>query len=214
MLGNIINILINVGVAMAPLASVVLDVALAITEFIGKLTEAHPIIGMIIGIVATLAGILMALAPAFIFVNQVIIPLITTFGGLSGIISVVMGAIEFLGGVLTALSGPVGVVIAIVGALIGVLVWLWNTNESVRNALTNAWDVISSTIGGAIQSVIDWFMQLYDNIMQTIQPLMPIFQQFGDMINQILGVVVVQAINFLVAAFQSLWNAVSVILLR
>lgn len=211
LLGNIINILINVGVAMAPLASVVLDVALAITEFIGKLTEANPIIGMIIGIIATLAGMLMALAPAFIFVNQVIIPLISTFGGLSGIVSIVMGVIEGLGGVLTALSGPVGIVIAIVGALIGVLVWLWNTNESVREALTNAWDVISSTIGGAIQSVIDWFTQLYDNIMQTIQPLMPIFQQFGDMINQILGVVVVQAINFLVAAFQSLWNAVSVI---
>lgn len=211
LLGNIINILINVGVAMAPLASVVLDVALAITEFIGKLTEANPIIGMIIGIIATLAGMLMALAPAFIFVNQVIIPLITTFGGLSGIVSVVMSAIEILGGVLTALSGPVGIVIAIVGALIGVLVWLWNTNESVRNALTNAWDVISSTIGGAIQSVIDWFMQLYDNIMQTIQPLMPIFQQFGDMVNQILGVVVVQAINFLVEAFKGLWLAVSVI---
>ena len=211
LLGNIINILINVGVAMAPLASVVLDVALAITEFIGKLTEANPIIGMIIGIIATLAGMLMALAPAFIFVNQVIIPLITTFGGLSGIVSVVMSAIEILGGVLTALSGPVGIVIAIVGALIGVLVWLWNTNESVRNALTNAWDVISSTIGGAIQSVIDWFTQLYDNIMQTIQPLMPIFQQFGDMVNQILGVVVVQAINFLVEAFKGLWLAVSVI---
>ena len=211
LLGNIINILINVGVAMAPLASVVLDVALAITEFIGKLTEAHPIIGMIIGIVATLAGILMALAPAFIFVNQVIIPLISTFGGLSGIVSIVMGVIEGLGGVLAALSGPVGIVIAIVGALIGVLVWLWNTNESVREALTNAWDVISSTIGGAIQSVIDWFTQLYNNIIQTIQPLMPIFQQFGDMVNQILGVVVVQAINFLVEAFKGLWLAVSVI---
>lgn len=211
LLGNIINILINVGVAMAPLASVVLDVALAITEFIGKLTEANPIIGMIIGIIATLAGMLMALAPAFIFVNQVIIPLISTFGGLSGIVSIVMGVIEGLGGVLAALSGPVGIVIAIVGALIGVLVWLWNTNESVREALTNAWDVISSTIGGAIQSVIDWFTQLYNNIMQTIQPLMPIFQQFGDMINQILGVVVVQAINFLVEAFKSLWLAVSVI---
>ncbi|OHP63731.1 hypothetical protein [Staphylococcus sp. HMSC061G04] len=211
LIGNIIRVLVNIGTAMAPLASFVLDVALAITDFIGKLTEASPIIGMIIGIIATLAGILMALAPAFIFVTQVIIPLITTFGGLSGIISVVMGAIEFLGGVLAALSGPVGVVIAIVGALIGVLVWLWNTNESVREALTNAWDVISSTIGGAIQSVIDWFMQLYDNIMQTIQPLMPIFQQFGDMINQILGVVVVQAINFLVEAFKSLWLAVSVI---
>ena len=103
LLGNIIRILINVGVAMAPLASVVLDVALAITEFIGKLTEANPIIGMIIGIVATLAGILMALAPAFIFVNQVIIPLISTFGGLSGIVSIVMGVIEGLGGVLSVI---------------------------------------------------------------------------------------------------------------
>ena len=36
LLGNIIRILINVGVAMAPLASVVLNVALAITKFIGN----------------------------------------------------------------------------------------------------------------------------------------------------------------------------------
>ena len=63
LIGNIIDILINIGVAMAPLASLVLNVALAITDFISKLTEASPIIGMIIGIVATLAGILMALAP-------------------------------------------------------------------------------------------------------------------------------------------------------
>lgn len=211
LLGNIINILINVGVAMAPLASVVLDVALAITEFIGKLTEANPIIGMIIGIVATLAGILMALAPAFIFVNQVIIPLISTFGGLSGIVSIVMGVIEGLGGVLAALSGPVGIVIAIVGALIGVLVWLWNTNESVREALTNAWDVISSTIGGAIQSVIDWFVQLYNMIRQTMEPIIPLFEKVGEIINQVLGTLVVGIINSLVMSFQYLWTIVSVV---
>lgn len=211
LLGNIINILINVGVAMAPLASVVLDVALAITEFIGKLTEANPIIGMIIGIIATLAGILMALAPAFIFVNQVIIPLISTFGGLSGIVSIVMGVIEGLGGVLAALSGPVGIVIAIVGALIGVLVWLWNTNESVREALTNAWDVISSTIGGAIQSVIDWFVQLYNMIRQTMEPIIPLFEKVGEIINQVLGTLVVGIINSLVMSFQYLWTIVSVV---
>lgn len=90
---------------------------------------------MIIGIVATLAGILMALAPAFIFVNQVIIPLISTFGGLSGIVSIVMGVIEGLGGVLAALSGPVGIVIAAVVAVIAVFVALWNSSEVVRDAV-------------------------------------------------------------------------------
>ncbi|MCI2862402.1 hypothetical protein [Staphylococcus hominis] len=211
LLGNIINIIINVATAMAPFAAAVLDVAIAMTDFIEKLTEAHPAIGIMLGLIATLAGIFMTLGPPILGAIDFIGTFVSSIGGLSGVIGIATGAIDFLGGVLAALSGPVGLVIAMVGALIGVLVWLWNTNESVRNALTNAWDVISSTIGGAIQSVIDWFMQLYDNIMQTIQPLMPIFQQFGDMINQILGVVVVQAINFLVAAFQSLWNAVSVI---
>lgn len=211
LLGNIINIIINVATAMAPFAAAVLDVAIAMTDFIESLTAAHPAIGIMLGLIATLAGIFMTLGPPILGAIDFIGTFVSSIGGLSGVIGIATGAIDFLGGVLAALSGPVGIVIAMVGALIGVLVWLWNTNESVRNALTNAWDVISSTIGGAIQSVIDWFMQLYDNIMQTIQPLMPIFQQFGDMINQILGVVVVQAINFLVAAFQSLWNAVSVI---
>lgn len=211
LLGNIINIIINVATAMAPFAAAVLDVAIAMTDFIEKLTEAHPAIGIMLGLIATLAGIFMTLGPPILGAIDFIGTFVSSIGGLSGVIGISTGAIDLLGGVLTALSGPVGVVIAIVGALIGVLVWLWNTNEGVREALTNAWDVISSTIGGAIQSVIDWFRQLYDNIMQTIQPLMPIFQQFGDMVNQILGVVVVQAINFLVEAFKGLWLAVSVI---
>ena len=211
LLGNIINIIINVATAMAPFAAAVLDVAIAMTDFIEKLTEAHPAIGIMLGLIATLAGIFMTLGPPILGAIDFIGTFVSSIGGLSGVIGIATGAIDLLGGVLTALSGPVGVVIAIVGALIGVLVWLWNTNEGVREALTNAWDVISSTIGGAIQSVIDWFRQLYDNIMQTIQPLMPIFQQFGDMVNQILGVVVVQAINFLVEAFKGLWLAVSVI---
>ncbi|MEK4168442.1 hypothetical protein NST64_03520 [Staphylococcus sp. FSL W8-1268] len=211
LLGNIINIIINVATAMAPFAAAVLDVAIAMTDFIEKLTEAHPAIGIMLGLIATLAGIFMTLGPPILGAIDFIGTFVSSIGGLSGVIGIATGAIDLLGGVLTALSGPVGVVIAIVGALIGVLVWLWNTNEGVREALTNAWDVISSTIGGAIQSVIDWFTQLYNNIMQTIQPLMPIFQQFGDMVNQILGVVVVQAINFLVEAFKGLWLAVSVI---
>ena len=211
LLGNIINIIINVATAMAPFAAAVLDVAIAMTDFIEKLTEAHPAIGIMLGLIATLAGIFMTLGPPILGAIDFIGTFVSSIGGLSGVIGIATGAIDFLGGVLAALSGPVGIVIAIVGALIGVLVWLWNTNEGVREALTNAWDVISSTIGGAIQSVIDWFMQLYDNIMQTIQPLMPIFQAFGELINQVLGVVVVTVINVLVAAFQSLWNAVSVI---
>ncbi|MGZ9788911.1 phage tail protein [Staphylococcus hominis] len=218
LLGNIINIIINVATAMAPFAAAVLDVAIAMTDFIEKLTEAHPVIGIMLGLIATLAGIFMTLGPpimgAIDFIGKFVRVLTgagTTIEGLTAIGSGLMTALEDLGAAFLALDAPILLIIGAVAAVVAILVWLWNTNDSVRDALTNAWDVISTTIGGAIQSVIDWFMQLYDNIMQTIEPLIPIFQQFGDFINQILGVVVVQAINFLVEAFKGLWLAVSVI---
>lgn len=218
LLGNIINIIINVATAMAPFAAVVLDVALAITDFVESLTAAHPAIGIMLGLIATLAGIFMTLGPpimgAIDFIGKFVRVLTgagTAIEGLTAIGSGLMTALEGLGAAFLALDAPILLIIGAVAAVVAILVWLWNTNDSVRDALTNAWDVISTTIGGAIQSVIDWFMQLYDNIMQTIEPLMPIFQQFGDFINQILGVVVVQAINFLVEAFKGLWLAVSVI---
>lgn len=218
LLGNIINIIINVATAMAPFAAAVLDVAIAMTDFIEKLTEAHPAIGIMLGLIATLAGIFMTLGPpimgAIDFIGKFVRVLTgagTAIEGLTAIGSGLMTALEGLGAAFLALDAPILLIIGAVAAVVAILVWLWNTNDSVRDALTNAWDVISTTIGGAIQSVIDWFMQLYDNIMQTIEPLIPIFQQFGDFINQILGVVVVQAINFLVEAFKGLWLAVSVI---
>ena len=218
LLGNIINIIINVATAMAPFAAIVLDVALAITDFVESLTAAHPAIGIMLGLIATLAGIFMTLGPpimgAIDFIGKfarVLTGAGTAIEGLTAIGSGLMTALEGLGAAFLALDAPILLIIGAVAAVVAILVRLWNTNDSVRDALTNAWDVISTTIGGAIQSVIDWFMQLYDNIMQTIEPLMPIFQQFGDFINQILGVVVVQAINFLVEAFKGLWLAVSVI---
>jgi len=218
LLGNIINIIINVATAMAPFAAAVLDVAIAMTDFIEALTEAHPAIGIMLGLIATLAGIFMTLGPPILgaidFIGKfarVLTGAGTVMEAFGAIGSAISGILDTVALAFMYLNAPILIVIAAVTAVIGVLVWLWNTNESVRNALTNAWDVISTTIGGAIQSVIDWFIQLYDNIMQTIEPLIPIFQQFGDFINQILGVVAVQAINFLVEAFKGLWLAVSVI---
>lgn len=218
LLGNIANIIVNVATAMAPFAAAVLDVAIAITNFVESLTATHPAIGIMLGLIVTLAGIFMTLGPpimgAIDFIGKfarVLTGASTAIEGLTAIGSGLMTALEGLGAAFLALDAPILLIIGAVAAVIAILVWLWNTNESVRNALTNAWDVISTTIGGAIQSVIDWFIQLYDNIMQTIEPLIPIFQQFGDFINQILGVVAVQAINFLVEAFKGLWLAVSVI---
>ena len=71
-----------------------------------------------------------------------------------------MSAFEFLGGVLTALSGPVGIVIAAVVAVIAVFVALWNSSEVVRDAVTGAWKAISGAVGNAVKAVINFFKDL------------------------------------------------------
>ena len=95
LLGNIINIIINVATAMAPFAAAVLDVAIAMTDFIEKLTEAHPAIGIMLGLIATLAGIFMTLGPPILGAIDFIGTFVSSIGGLSGVIGIVTGAIDF-----------------------------------------------------------------------------------------------------------------------
>ena len=61
---------------------------------------------------------------------------------------------------------PIGLVIAAIAAVIAVLVYLWNTNEGFRNAVTAAWNEICNTAewafnsaGEAIAAAMDWISE-------------------------------------------------------
>jgi|GEM_PF-4351285 len=56
---------------------------------------------------------------------------------------------------LTALTGPIGIVIAYVAALVTGLTYLYNNNETVRNDLNAAWEflkILAKSIFGTIKS--------------------------------------------------------------
>lgn len=134
-------------------------------------------------------------------------------GPLGGLVGLFTGAGESAGlfaGALEVLGGPIGWIIAGITALVAIITWLWKTNENFRNACVNAWETIKNTIMGSIQSVINWFNQFHNSIMQTLQPIMPLLQQIGQVVNQVLGVIFVGVINSLVTSFQYLWTIVSV----
>lgn len=239
LIGNIVRALVAFGIAMAPIASVLLKVTTAIAGFVAKLFETHPAVAKFVGVIGILAGIFWALMAPIIAVGTVlnnvfglslltvgkhILGFIKNAGLLKGILNIVKVAfgllmnpianlaklIPLLGTALTALTGPVGIVIGVILALVGIIVYLWKTNEGFRQAITNAWQVISESVGGAIQSVINWFTQLWSSVSTLLAPIIPLIQQFGTIMSQILGVVVVGAINILIMMFQTLWTYVSV----
>lgn len=240
LIGNIVRALVAFGIAMAPIASVLLRVITAIAGFVAKLFETHPAVAQVVGVIGILAGIFWALmAPvmavatvlnnvfglSLLSVSKHILGFIKNAGLLRGILNLVKGAftllmspianiaklLPILAGAFGAISAPVWIVIGAITALVGIIIWLWQTNEGFREAITNAWQVISGTVGGAIQSVINWFVQLWNSVSTLLAPIIPLIQQFGTILGQILGVVAVAAINILIMAFQTLWTMVSIV---
>lgn len=160
LMGNIIRIIIAVGTAMAPLASAVLDVAVAITGFIARLTEAHPAIGAMLGVIATLAGVFMTLAPPILFAVNFIRRFIQVIGGMQVIIGIVQGVMSAVGTAFAAINAPILLIIASIAAVIAIFVALWNSSEVLRDTITGAWNAIKKAVGSAVKAVISFFQDL------------------------------------------------------
>lgn len=137
--------------------------------------------------------------------------LMNPIGAIQKVLPLLSGAFEAVGAALAGITWPVWVVIGVIVALIGIIVYLWKTNEDFRNMIIDAWNGIKDAISGAVQSIIDWFTQLWASIQQTLKPIMPLLQQVGTVIMEVLGGLVMGAIQLVIGAFQSLWLAISVI---
>lgn len=106
----------------------------------------------------------------------------SALSGLSGIVTSVGGAFSSLFGIL--LANPIILVVVAIVALIAALIYLYYTNEDVRNAIDGflswiggAWDTAVSSVMGTIewlqsgwQSLTDGFNQVVD-FFQTYAPL-------------------------------------------
>ncbi|MCH4482690.1 terminase [Staphylococcus haemolyticus] len=137
--------------------------------------------------------------------------LMNPIGAIQKVLPLLAGAFEAVGAALAGITAPVWIVIGVIVALVGIIVYLWKTNENFRNMIIDAWNGIKDAISGAVQSIIDWFTQLWASIQQTLKPIMPLLQQVGSFIMQVLGGLVMGAIQLVIGAFQSLWLAISVI---
>ncbi|MDC5693365.1 terminase [Mammaliicoccus sciuri] len=232
LIGNITMLLVNFGTAMAPIASKILDVVNAMISFTSNLFEAHPGVAKLVGIMTILGGVLLAIVPTIaqvaIFVKDLLIPF-ASWANKAGIVSKAMGLLKnvfskllspmsllrtgftAIAGALGAISAPVWIVIGVITALIGVIIYLWKTNEDFRNAVVNAWNTIKDKVSEAITGIINWFKQLWSSIQTTLQPIMPLLQQIGAVVSEVLGATFVGAIQLLMLVFNQLWTVTQVV---
>lgn len=218
LIGNIVKALVAFGTAMAPIASKLLDFITNLAGFIAKLFETHPAVAQIIGVMGILGGVFWALMAPIAAVSSVLsnvfgmtlLNVVKRIMDLTRITGLVSKAFGLLAGAFTSVSWPVLAVVAVIGAFIGVLVYLWKTNENFRKTITEAWNGIKTAVSGAIQGVVDWLSQLWGKIQSTLQPIMPILQMLGQIFMQVLGVLVIGIITNVMNIIQGLWTLITI----
>lgn len=218
LIGNIVKALVAFGTAMAPIASKLLDFITNLAGFIAKLFETHPAVAQIIGVMGILGGVFWALMAPIAAVSSVLsnvfgmtlLNVVKRILDLTRITGLVSKAFGLLAGAFTSISWPILAVVAVIGAFIGILVYLWKTNENFRKTITEAWNGIKTAVSGAIQGVVDWLTQLWGKIQSTLQPIMPILQMLGQIFMQVLGILVIGIITNVMNIIQGLWTLITI----
>ncbi|VHB40232.1 phage protein [Streptococcus pyogenes] len=150
--------------------------------FLAKIGPAIYIVGKIIGMISKIS-----LAISFIS------KLATAFKAAGG-------AIAGFKAIIALTGGPIAWIITAIMALVGVITYLWTTNEGFRNAVTGIWEAIKQVFSTAwefIQSVWsaapEFFSGIWEQIISTATPM---WEEF------------VNSMGPLVEAFKNLWNSV------
>ncbi|UMT74948.1 hypothetical protein ML435_08605 [Staphylococcus roterodami] len=146
LIGNIVRGLVAFATAMAPIASAVLRVAVAITGWIANLFEAHPATAQLVGIIITLVGAFRFLIAPILAVMDFLGPLAARLVALVTKFGWAKTGTLVLSKAMASLKGPIKLVTAIFQLLFGKI-------GLIRNAITGLVTVFG-ILGGPITIVI------------------------------------------------------------
>ncbi|GLC89329.1 hypothetical protein [Lysinibacillus piscis] len=158
LLSNLWDLIINLGIAFAPMGAAVLDAANAFFEWFNNLLQTNQNAAALVALFPVVLGVISALAPIVISVVSVfgnligvfvkIAPHLTSFSTIiakvTPYVTKFWSVISKLGGVFTWLVSPIGLVVAAIGLIIGVLVLAYNKVEWFRDFVNEAWSKIAT----------------------------------------------------------------------
>ncbi|HDP5863099.1 TPA: hypothetical protein P6V15_002589 [Staphylococcus aureus] len=229
LIGNIAMALVNFGIAMAPIASQVLKAVTAFAGWIAKLFETHPAVAQLVGVSISLAGALMALVPNIVGITTFIGPLITkfaalvtkvgigkaTFQALSKVFSLLFGKASLVRGIITilasvfgALSAPVLAIIAVIGSLVAIFVYLWKTNDGFREACINAWNVIKETVSGVVNAIVSFVQSIWGGLVAWWQENHTLIQNAATTVWNAIKTVIMTVMNVLGPSLKASWEVI------
>jgi predicted nucleic acid-binding Zn-ribbon protein len=148
---NFQKALADLGIVLTPLIEQVTNFVTKMIEWAEKNPEVAQTITVLGGVLTGLAGIFTLLAP---------------------IVSTIIRLLPLLGPLFTALTGPVGIVIAIITALIAVGVLLWKNWDTISAKSKEIWGAVRDFLVTTIVGIVAKMKNKFDELKNAAQEKM------------------------------------------
>lgn len=162
---NITGTLWGLVKGMAPVGAAVLSMSNAFFKWTNTMTNAHPILGKILGILTAVGGVALLAAKPILLLRGALLgatgatKLLGNAGAIAAIKTKIAAAAMVLwtgaskaaalatrglGLAIRFMTGPIGIVITVIGLLVAGIMHLWKTNETFRNIVIGIWNSIKN----------------------------------------------------------------------
>ena len=85
---------------------------------------------------------------------------------IKGIIDGVKNSFTALNAVMNA--NPILLIVSLIAGLVSGIMYLWNTNEGFRNALTSIWEGIKNIVSTVVDAIVGFFTETVPNALQSL----------------------------------------------
>jgi phage-related protein len=126
------------------------------------MTIGEELLPMIVPVLQSIAGFLQRFGEWFSTLDDgqkkliiTILAIIAAIGPLLIVIGKISTGVSALMAILPMLSGPVGIVIAVIAALVAIGVLLYKNWDKIKETASNVWNSVSTTFGNGVQKVKD-----------------------------------------------------------
>lgn len=146
-------------------------------------------------------------------------PLLLVVGKLIGSIGTIMK-------VASTLFSKVGLIIAVIAAVVGVVLYLWKTNEDFRNAVMRIWEKVKAAVLNAVSAIKEWWAKngqnliskvvssvktIWNTIKTIFNKIKPYVVKVWTFVKDVIVDVVTGIKNFWATNGEKIWNTVKTI---
>jgi TP901 family phage tail tape measure protein len=208
---------ISIGDALAPALRTIAGVVQSLTEKFNSLSPgAQKFIAVGLAVAAVVTGLIATIGVIIAVAGTAVTgfgAIITAMGGTAA----VTGA---LGTAFTVLTGPVGLIIAAIVALIAIFVTLYKKNEDFRNKVQQIWNQIKQSFKTSLDFIMNIVRSIMSSVMIFFRDILAKIQGFWkENGTQIMAVVklyfglifeyIKHVLNTIKAVFQMVWPIIS-----